>query len=152
MQDLKILAFAGIDSHKDQHTVCLTDCFSRPLATFNIHNEPSSFKELTYRINTISNQNNLKPVFGLEDTQYFGQELAKFLISTGNYVKGVPSIKTERKRSKSAHPDKSDPDDALAIAKVLIQDFGKLQTINTFDELHLAIRAFSNQREALVKE
>lgn len=152
MQDFKHLAFVGVDSHKDQHTACLTDCFSRNLATFDIPNDPNSFKELTSRINMISNENSLKPVFGLEDTQYFGQSLAKFLISTGNYVKEIPCIKTERKRSKSAHPDKSDPDDALAIAKVLIQDFNKLQTMNTFDELHLAIRELSNQREALIKE
>lgn len=152
MQDLKQLAFVGIDSHKDQHTACVTDCFCRSLATFDISNEPKSFKELSSRINMISNENRLKPVFGLEDTQSFGQQLAKFLISTGNYVKEIPTIKTERKRSKSAHPDKSDPDDAFAIAKVLIQDFDKLQTVNTFDELHLVIRELSNQREALVKE
>lgn len=152
MQDLKSLAFAGIDIHKDQHTVSLTDCFNRNLATFDIRNDPTYFKELTSRVNMISNQHNLKPVFGLEDTQYFGQELAKFLLSTGNYVKEIPPIKTERKRSKSAHSDKSDPDDAAAIARVLIQDFDKLQTIETFDELHLTIRELANQREALIKE
>lgn len=100
----------------------------------------------------ISNENRLKPVFGSEDTQSFGQALARFLISTGSYVKAVPSIKTGHKRAKSTHPDKSDPDDAFAIAKVLIQDFDRLQRVNTFDELHLAIRELSNQREALVKE
>lgn len=152
MQDFRSLAFVGVDSHKDQHTACLTDCFSRNLVTFDIPNDPNGFKELTYRINMLSNENSLKPVFGLEDTRYFGQGLAKFLISTGNYVKEVPSIKTERKRSKSAHPDKSDPDDAFAITKVLIQDFDRLQTLNTCDELHLAIRELSNQREALIKE
>lgn len=152
MQDLRHLAFVGIDNHKDQHTVYVSDCFSRNLATFDIPNDPSYFKELTSRINIISRQNNLGPVFGLEDTQNFGQELARFLISTGNYVKEIPPVKTERKRSKSAHPDKSDPDDAATIAKVLIQDFDKLQTINSFDELHLTIRELSNQREALIKE
>lgn len=152
MQDLKHLAFVGVDIHKDQHTACVTDCFSRNLATFDIGNEPTYFKELTSRVNMISNQNNLKPVFGLEDTQNFGQELTKFLVSSGNYVKEVPSIKTERKRAKQSHPDKSDADDALAIAKVLIQDFDKLATIDSFNELHLAIKELSNQRESLVKE
>ncbi len=152
MQDLKHLAFVGIDNHKDQHTAYVSDCFSRNLATFDIRNEPIYFKELTSRVNIISKQNNLKPVFGLEDTQNFGQQLVKFLISTGNYVKEIPPVRTERKRSHQAHPDKSDPDDAAAITRVLIQDFDKLQTINSFDELHLAIRELSNQREALIKE
>lgn len=152
MQDLKSLAFVGIDAHKDSHTIRLTDCFSRNLDTFDVRNDPYYFKELTYRVNTISNKYNLKPVFGLEDTQSFGQKLARFLVSTGNHVKEIPPIKTERKRAKSAHPDKSDPEDAGAIAKILIQDFDKLQTINSFDELHLSLREFSNQREALIKE
>jgi len=152
MQDLKSLAFVGVDTHKDSHSVRLTDCFSRNLDTFDIRNDPRYFKELTLRVNAISNKYNLKPVFGLEDTQSYGQRLAKFLISTGNYVKEVPPVKTERKRAKSAHPDKSDSEDAGAIAKILIQDFDKLQTINSFDELHLSIRELSNQREALIKE
>jgi len=152
MQDLKQLAFVGVDIHKDQHTACLTDCFSRNLATFDIPNDPNYFPELTNRINAISGENGLKPVFGLEDTRYFGQRLAQFLISTGNYVKEIPAFKTERKRSQSAHRDKSDPGDALAIAKVLIQDFDKLQTVDTFDELHLTLRVLVNQRGALIKE
>lgn len=152
MQDLKSFAFVGIDNHKDQHTAFVSDCFSRNLATLDIRNEPVYFKELTSRVNTISKQYNLTPVFGLEDTQSFGQNLARFLVSTGNYVKAVPPIKTERKRSKQTHSDKSDANDAACITKVLIQDFDKLQTINTFDELHLSIKELSSQREALVKE
>lgn len=152
MQDLKQLAFVGVDIHKDQHTVCLTDCFSRNLTTFEIPNDPRYFPELTNRINAISGENRLKPVFGLEDTHYFGQRLAQFLISTGNYVKEVPAFKTEHKRSLSAHRDKSDLDDAFSIAKVLIQDFDKLQTVDTFDELHLTLRELVNQRESLIKE
>ncbi len=152
MQDLKQLAFVGVDSHKDQHTACLTDCFTHNLATFDIPNDPNHFPEFTNRINAISGENGLKPVFGLEDTHYFGQRLAQFLISTGNYVKEIPAFKTERKRAKTAHRDKSDPGDALAIAKVLIQDFDKLQTVDTFDELHLILRELVNQREALIKE
>ncbi|MDP2922460.1 MAG: transposase [Candidatus Omnitrophota bacterium] len=152
MQNLESLAFAGIDNHKDQHTICLTDCLNRNLANFDISNDPRYFKELVSRVWEVSKQNNLSPVFGLEDTQSFGQKLAHFLISTGNYVQDVPPVKTERKRSKSAHPDKSDPNDAKAIAKVLIQEFDSLQTVNSVDELHLSIRELSNQREALVKE
>ena len=75
MQDLKQLAFVGVDTHKDQHTACVTDCFSRNLATFDIPNDPNNFEELTSRVNIISNENRLKPVFGLEDARHFGQKL-----------------------------------------------------------------------------
>ena len=152
MPDLKSLAFVGVDTHKDQHTARLTDCFSHDLGILEVPNHPSKFEEFTSRVTLISSQNGLKPVYGLEDTQGLGQSLARFLVSTGNYVKDVNPLKTDRKRSKSPHPDKSDPDDGLAICKVLIQEFDKLPTIATFDEVHLAIRELSNHRESLVKE
>lgn len=152
MYQLKDLVFVAIDSHKDQHTIRLSDCFNRSLDSLDIRNDPVYFKELISRVNIISSQHHLRPVFGLEDTQSFGQELAKFLVSTGNYVKEIPPVKTKHKRSNQAHPDKSDQDDTACITKVLIQDFDKLQTINTFDELHLSIKELTSQREALVKQ
>ncbi|MFZ5800631.1 MAG: IS110 family transposase [Candidatus Omnitrophota bacterium] len=142
----------AIDSHKDQHSVRLSDCFNRNLDSFDIRNDPAYFEELTCRINMVSSQHNLRPVFGLEDTQSFGQALAQFLVSSGNYVKEIPPIKTAAKRSTQAQTDKSDEGDTACMTKVLIQDFDKLQTINTFDELYLSLRELTSQRESLVKQ
>ena len=61
-------------------------------------------------------------------------------------------MKLQRKRLTKAHPDKSDPEDALAISKVLITEFDKLPTIQSLDEVYLAIHQLSNRRDSLVKE
>lgn len=45
-----------------------------------------------------------------------------------------------------------DPLDALAISKVLISDFHKLPTIQSLNEVYLAIHQLSNRRDSLVKE
>lgn len=81
-----------------------------------------------------------------------GQHLARFLIAGGYQLKEINPIETERKRLKKAHPDKSDPLDALAIAKTLIAEFDKLPSKGEANELYLAIHDLSNRRDSLIKE
>ena len=33
---LKELAFVGVDTHKDEHAACMTDCFGRSLGVFTV--------------------------------------------------------------------------------------------------------------------
>jgi len=149
---LKELAFVGVDTHKDEHTCCMTDCFGRSLEVFTVENRPNPIKELLEEIEETAQSHSLKPVFGLEDVMGLGQHLARSLIAGGYELKEVNPIETERKRLRKAHPDKSDPEDALAISKVLITEFDKLPTIQSLDEVYLAIHQLSNRRDSLVKE
>lgn len=149
---LKEFAFVGVDTHKDEHTACMTNCFAQSLEVFTVENRPNRIKQLLKDIDKTAKSYNLKPVFGLEDVMGLGQHLARSLIASGYQLKEVNPIETDRKRLKKAHPDKSDPEDALAISKVLISEFEKLPTINTLDELYLAIHQLSNRRDSLVKE
>ena len=151
-QKLKELAFVGVDTHKDEHTACMTNCFAQPLEVFTVQNRPNRIEKLLKDIDKKAKSHNLKPVFGLEDVMGLGQHLARSLIAGGYHFKEVNPIETDRKRLKKAHPDKSDPDDALAISKVLISEFDKLPTITGLDELHLAIHQLSNRRDSLIKE
>ena len=68
------------------------------------------------------------------------------LVATSS--KEVNPIETGRKRLRKAHPDKSDPEDALTISKVLITEFDKLPTIQSLDEVYLAIHQLSNRRDS----
>ena len=151
-QKLKELAFVGVDTHKDAHTACMTNCFAQPLEMFTVENRPNRIEKLLKEIDKTAKSHNLSPVFGLEDVMGLGQHLAKCLIDGGYQLKEINPIETDRKRLKKAHPDKSDPDDALAISKVLIAEFDKLPTITDLNELHLAIHQLSNRRNSLVKE
>lgn len=151
-QRLKELAFVGVDTHKDEHTACITNCFGQSLGVFTSENRPKELKGLLEKVDETAKSHNLKPVFGLEDVMGLGQHLARSLISGGYHLKEVNPIETERKRLKNAHPDKSDPLDALAISRVLITDFDKLPTIQSLNEIYLAIHELSNRRDSLVKE
>jgi len=145
-------AFVGVDTHKDDHTACMTDCFSQILNTCTVPNRPDRFEQFIEHIEQIATAHQLTPVFGLEDVRGLGQHLARSLIDHGYLLKEVNPVQTDRKRRHRAHPDKSDPEDALAIAKVLIDEFDKLPTIKSFDELYLSIQQLSGRRDSLVKE
>lgn len=130
----------------------MTNCFAQPLEVFTVENRPNRIGKLLKDIDKTAKSHNLRPVFGLEDVMGLGQHLARLLIAGGYPLKEVNPIETERKRLKKAHPDKSDPDDALATSKVLISEFGKLTTIKNLDELYLAIHQLSNRGNSLAKE
>jgi len=149
---LKELAFVGVDTHKDEHTACMTNCFGQPLEVFTVENRPDRIEELLEEIDETAKSHSLKPIFGLEDVMGLGQHLARSLLAGGYQLKEVNPIETERKRLRRAHPDKSDPLDALAISRVLISEFDKLPTIQSLDEVYLAIHQLSNRRDSLVKE
>lgn len=151
-QKLKELAFVGVDTHKDEHTACMTNCFAQSLEMFTVENRPNRIEKLLKDIDKTAKVHNLRPVFGLEDVMGLGQHLAKLLLDGGYELKEVNPIETDRKRLKKAHPDKSDPEDALAISKVLISEFDKLPTITGLNELYLAIHQLSNRRDSLIKE
>jgi len=151
-QELKELAFVGVDTHKDEHTACMTNCFAQSLEVFTVENRPNRIEKLLKDIDKTAKSHNLRPVFGLEDVMGLGQHMAKLLLDAGYQLKEVNPIETDRKRLKKAHPDKSDPEDALAISKVLISEFDKLPTITGLSELHLTIHQLSNRRDSLVKE
>ena len=151
-QKLKELAFVGVDTHKDEHTACMSDCFGQPLGVFTVENRPDNIDELLKEIDKAAKSHNLRPVFGLEDVMGLGQHLARSLILGGYELREVNPIETERKRLRKAHPDKSDPLDALAISKVLISEFDKLPLIQSLNELYLSIHQLSNWRDSLVKE
>lgn len=151
-QNIKELAFVGVDTRKDEHTACMTNCFAQPLEVFTVENRPKRIGKLLKDIDRIAKSHKLEPVFGLEDVMGLGQRLAKLLIDGGYQLKEVNPIETNRKRLRKAHPDKSDAEDALAISKVLINEFDRLPTVTGMDELYLAIHQLSNRREALTKE
>ena len=91
----KELAFVGVDTHKDEHAACMSDCFGQFLGVFTVKNRPNRIEELLEEIDKTASSHDLKPVFGLEDVMGLGQHLARSLISTGYQLKEVNPIETE---------------------------------------------------------
>jgi len=149
MEDITSYRFVGVDTHKDQHTAAVIDCFNRCLGIVEVPNNPNCFDRFIEQVRVYTNSNSL--AFGLEDTGGLGRSLACFLTTSGMLVKEVNPTLTERRRKARPHPEKSDPKDALAIAKILLSEFETLPDVSTND-LYVAIRDLSLHRDSLVKE
>jgi len=141
--------FVGVDTHKNQHTAVVINCFHKSLGYTQTVNDPDFFENFLTKLNSLSH-NNQTLIFGLEDTQGLGHSLAQLLIEKGYTVKEVnPSI-TKRERDHSTNPDKSDLVDAEAIANALYANLDKLPTVEK-DATYKAISQLNNHRKSLVK-
>ena len=141
--------FVGVDTHKNQHTAVVINCFHQSLGHTKTVNDPDSFDEFIAKLNSLSH-NNETLIFGLEDTQGLGHSLAQWLIGKGYTVKEVNPTFTKRERDHSTNPDKSDPVDAEAVANALYANLDKLPNIEE-DITYKAIRQLNNHRKSLIK-
>jgi len=142
--------FIGVDTHKNQHTAAVMNCFHQFLDTIDFPNNTNSFPDLISQIKAIDD-NNRKLIFGLEDTQGLGRSLAQWLVQKGYIVKDVNPALTKRERHHSTNPDKSDEVDAKAIAEILFANQEKLPTIKE-DEIFISIRRIYNRYNRLIKQ
>lgn len=149
MENINSYNFIGVDTHKDQHTAAVIDCFNRCLKIIEIPNNPNCFDNFIKQVRGYANGNSL--AFGLEDTGGLGHSLAYFLTNSGMLVKEINPTLTERRRKAKPHPEKSDAKDALIIAKTLLTEFDSLPDVLT-NELYTSIRDLSLHRDSLVKE
>lgn len=146
--------YVGVDVHKDQHTAVATDCFGQALLEKEINNSKEEFAELVRKVKILAEGKGLKPVFGLEDTSAYGQRLASHLYLENFPVKVVSPVLVVRERKKLTHPEKSDSQDALGVAKALISKIGTLPnfSISKTNEIAKGLKDLVIDREFLVKE
>jgi len=142
--------FVGVDTHKNQHTACVLNCFHQKLGLTQTSNNPANYESFIQNINSFKTPDK-KIIFGLEDTQGLGHSLSQWLLDQGYTVKEVNPALTKRERHHSANPDKSDEIDAEAIANVLLADLNELPNA-LYDANFKAIRQLDNQRQTMVKE
>ncbi len=146
--------YVGMDIHKDNHTAIATNCFGQNLLELAISNSEQDFDDLVAQVERLSKAENLKPVFGLEDSYGYGLRLAKYLYEKGLLIKMIAPVLVDRERQYETHPEKSDSLDALGVAKVLIQRIDRLPnySISKNDEISKNIKELTLDREFLVKE
>jgi len=146
--------YVGMDIHKDNHTAAATNCFGQNLLEVEVSNSKKDFDDLVARVERLSKAENLKPVFGLEDSYGYGLRLAKHLYGKGLLVKMIAPVLVDRERQYETHPEKSDSLDALGVAKVLIQRIDRLPnySLSKNDEISKNIKELTLDREFLVKE
>jgi len=108
----------GIDVHKHTHAAALIDERGGLVAHLSVANTPKGYRQL---IDWLVDQQAADAVIGVESPGSYGRCLVAALAGAGFEVLQVPAWRTHRERHRRG-PGKTDPGDALSIAKVVLID------------------------------
>ena len=108
----------GVDTHKASLAACAVDAAGRAVAERSFANNPAGHRAFARWLRTLP----LPRRTGVEGSGSFGAALSQGLLAAGEEVREVPAILTHRERLRTGRPGKSDPVDALAIARVVLRE------------------------------
>ena len=111
--------FIGIDTHKDTLAVSCVDPTGKELAARIFSNDVDGHDQL---LTWALDRGDTLVRVGIEGSANFGAGVARFLLDGGVDVREVPAKLTGRERTRLRRPGKSDPTDALAIARITARD------------------------------
>jgi transposase len=114
-----VVVTIGIDAHKRSLAVCLVDELGRELAAREFANEPRAHRALHA---WVVKQAPAERRFGVESSGWVGRGIACLLLAKGETVVDVRGSLTDRQRKRLRGDGKSDPRDALAIARVTARE------------------------------
>jgi transposase len=136
----------GMDSHKASLAACAIDDAGRVLGERSFPNSRSGHRRFVAWMDEVGPRRRI----GIEGAGNFGAALARALVSSGEVVLEVPSVLTARERRRVRRPGKSDPKDALAIARIVLRE-RTLPPVNTV-QLSTDLKALVDYREQHVHE
>jgi transposase len=110
----------GIDSHKRSLAAAVLDVLGRVIDAREFSNDERGHISLLKWARTQAPNR----VIGIEGAGSYGAGLARLLLQAGEDVREVPAFLTHRERKKSPSKGKSDPADAVAIARVVARGEG----------------------------
>lgn len=136
---------AGIDTHKATLAACVIDDVGLIAAERTFSNDPTGFTALLDWIH----EHHVERI-GLEGSAGYGAGAARFLLARGEAALEVPPQLSHRERLRTRRAGKSDPGDALAIARVTLReaDLPPVRRPDASREIQLLVEA----REDLVAE
>jgi transposase len=137
------MAVVGLDTHKRMVAACALDEVGAVLAERIFGCDPDGIGELA------AWAADLRPTrIGVESSSSYGAPVARALAAAGLLVREVPPQLSRRERGRTRRAGKSDPGDALAIARVTLResDLPPIRVEDRAEELGLLVDA----REDLV--
>ena len=143
----------GIDVHKDTHAAALIDDHGGFIDVLSTPNSPKGYRRL---IDWLVDHQAATAVIGVESPGSYGRCLVAALCGAGFTVLQVPAWKTHRERHRRG-PGKTDPGDALSIAKVVLTDRDALgpaqepELVRALGMLELQRRRFVHDRTQAVQ-
>lgn len=108
----------GVDSHKETLAAAAVDQVGREVDLRVFPNDPAGHRSAFQWMVSIGEARTV----GIECSGSYGAALAWFLMDHGEDVHEVPSGLTFRERNRKRSDGKSDPVDALAIARVVVRE------------------------------
>jgi transposase len=134
----------GIDSHKHSHTAVATDGTGRKLAEKTVAATPPGHLELVRWAGRFAERR-----WAIEDCRHLSRRLSTDLLRAGEAVVRVPPKLMAGARRSSREPGKSDPIDALAVARAALREDLPVATLDGPDR---EVRLLVDHREDLVAE
>ena len=137
----------GVDVHKHSHAAALIDERGGEVAALSVANSPKGYRQL---IDWLVDHEAADAVIGVESPGSYGRCLVAALAGAGFEVLQVPAWRTHRERHRRG-PGKTDPGDALSIAKVVLTDRDDLGPAEE-PELVRALSMLELQRRRFVRD
>ncbi len=137
----------GVDTHKESLAVCVVDELGRVMKEETFTNDPVGHARLA---NWLENLPEARRT-GVEGSRHLGAALCLFLAKRGERVHEIPTNLTERERRRTGRPGKSDPGDALAIARVVAREGELPPAVRTAFNTE-ALRLLTDYRDELVAQ
>jgi transposase len=134
----------GVDSHKRTHTVVAADGTGRKLAEKTVIATSAGHLELVRWAGRFTDHR-----WALEDCRHLSRRLSTDLLVAGEAVVRVPPKLMAGARRSSREPGKSDPIDALAVARAALRED---LPVATLDGPEREVRLLVDHREDLVAE
>jgi transposase len=135
---MRMITF-GIDTHTATLAASAIDSAGRELGARTFKNDRDDHRRLLRWASTFGEERR----FGIEGSGSYGAAVARLLASAGETAVEVPAILTQRERRHLRRAGKSDPGDALAIARVALreQSLGPIKRAGLAEDLKLLVDA-----------
>src|SRR5688572_25299630 len=138
--------FAGVDTHKDTLAVAVIDHAGRVVRQLELPNQDSGYVRLLALLSSY----NVARV-GMEGSGNYGWPAAIYLLEHDLNVVEVPPLMTSRERLSRPGQGKTDPVDAVAIARITARE-SFLPPVRPMDGLPAELRVLMDYREQLIDE
>jgi transposase len=136
----------GIDPHKRTHTAVAVDAAGKQLAELTFSARIKGFEKLLSWARRIDDER----LFAVEDVRHISASFERFLVAHGERGVRVPPKLMTGARDSARTPGKSDPIDALAVARAALRE-PDLPRIGLEGE-QLDLRLLVDHREDLVNQ
>jgi transposase len=143
-----MVVMVGIDVHKGSHTAVVVDEVGRQLGQRTVRATDAGHRQLLRWALREWGESGLR--FAVEDCRHVSARLERALLAAGQQVLRVPPKLMAGARSSARTRGKSDPIDALAIARAALREPNL--PVATHDSISRQVKLLVDHREDLVNE